>query len=165
MPSIEVQVADRGWQDDIDDPQSMVRRVAGALESHLGTGLDGRDVTIRFSGDGEVRELNARYRGKDGPTNVLSFPAAPMPGSEENPLGDIILARETVLNEAKAQGKSPADHTCHLVLHGLLHLLDYTHENDSDAEEMEQIERAILAQLGIADPYADRALMEAPHGR
>jgi len=163
MPDLDVQVTFAAWQDDSEDPQSMTRRVAGALEKHLGQSLKTRELTVRFSSDEEVRALNAQFRGKDAPTNVLSFPAGDVPEGEPQPLGDIILARETVVREAAEQGKTVADHTCHLILHGMLHLLGYDHGTDAEAEEMEAIERDVLAALDVTDPYAERA-MEAGHG-
>lgn len=96
--------------------------------------------------------MNSRDRKKDKPTNVLSYPSG-----ERAFLGDVVLARQTVWREAKAQKKSPADHMTHLVVHGVLHLLGYDHEtSDADAERMEALERRVLAKLGIADPYAAR---------
>jgi probable rRNA maturation factor len=163
MPDIDVQVTASAWQDDSEDPQSMTRRVAGALDKHLGHPLKQRELTVRFADDAEVRALNGEFRGKDAATNVLSFPAGNLPGGEA-PLGDIILARETVVREADAQGKSVADHTCHLILHGMLHLLGYDHGTDDAAEEMESVERAVLDELGIGDPYAPPATLEAGHG-
>ncbi|HLB79022.1 MAG TPA: rRNA maturation RNase YbeY, partial [Dongiaceae bacterium] len=96
-----------------------------------------------------------RYRGIDRATNVLSFPmGAPVgAGAAPTPLGDVILARETVAAEARAQGKVVADHVSHLVVHGVLHLLGYDHERTADAAVMERLETAILAGLGVADPY------------
>jgi probable rRNA maturation factor len=105
-----------------------------------------------------MRRLNASFRGKDKPTNVLSFPAAPPPpgmkGTESLFLGDLALGYETCAAEALAEGKSLRDHLSHLVVHGLLHLLGYDHETGVEAERMEGRERAILAALGIADPYS-----------
>jgi probable rRNA maturation factor len=98
--------------------------------------------------DEALRELNARWRGKETATNVLSFPAP-----EGFGLGDIALAFETVAAEAQAQGKSLAAHASHLIVHGFLHLLGYDHEDEGEAVEMEARERAILATLGVADPY------------
>jgi len=103
-----------------------------------------------------IRELNAGWRGKDKPTNVLSFPA--VPETREGPLppmlGDIVLAAGTVAREAALEGKPVENHITHLVVHGLLHLLGYDHETDMQAEEMEAVERAALARLAIPDPYA-----------
>lgn len=108
-------------------------------------------VSVLLGDDAALRALNKRWRGKDKPTNVLSFPATPGP---ERLLGDLALAAETVAAEAAAQGKSFETHMAHLLTHGLLHLLGYDHETDSDAERMEARERRILAGLGLADPYA-----------
>ena len=108
-------------------------------------------VTLALSSDAEVAALNGRFRGKTGPTNVLSFPAAK---SEPNGfIGDIVLARETLEREAAEQGIASEDHLQHLVIHGILHLLGYDHETPGDAERMERLEIQILSSLGIADPY------------
>jgi probable rRNA maturation factor len=110
-----------------------------------------------FSDDRRVRELNAVWRGKDRPTNVLSFPAFATPGrgaALPPMLGDIVLAFETAAGEARLEGKTLEHHISHLVLHGLLHLLGYDHEQDAEADEMEAIERGALARLAIPDPYA-----------
>jgi probable rRNA maturation factor len=107
-----------------------------------------------------VRDLNARFRGKDAPTNVLSFPA---PESAWPHLGDIALAYGVCRREADGQDKSFAHHVMHLTVHGVLHLLGYDHETDAEAEVMEGLERAILGGLGLPDPYAlpDDGVLEA----
>jgi probable rRNA maturation factor len=112
----------------------------------------GAEISILLCDDAFIADLNKRWRGKDAPTNVLSFPAggdlahAPM-------LGDIIIAFETTAREAAEEGKSLRNHFTHLVVHGFLHILGYDHEVDAEAEAMEALERAILAALGIEDPY------------
>jgi probable rRNA maturation factor len=111
------------------------------------------DIAILLTSDEAVRELNASFRGKDAPTNVLSFPA---PANPEGHLGDIAVAHGVVAREAHEQGKPIAHHLQHLVIHGVLHLIGYDHERDEDAERMEALERKLLARLGIPDPYADR---------
>jgi len=118
-------------------------------------------LTILLSDDDRVAELNLAFRGKSGPTNVLSFPMAG-PGTES--LGDIALAFATCRREAAAQGKPLADHLRHLTAHGVLHLLGYDHQSDAEADAMEAKERAILAGLGVPDPYGPAALQE-DHGR
>lgn len=114
----------------------------------------GAEACVVLADDALLRSLNRRYRGKDAPTNVLSFPFRCPPGAEARQLGDIVLAAETVRNEAAEQGIAPVDHLQHLVVHGLLHLLGFDHDTAAEAEAMERLEAQILAALGIADPYA-----------
>jgi probable rRNA maturation factor len=119
------------------------------------------EVTLVLTDDDEMRELNRTWLGKDSSTNVLSFPAGEPVGEthgEPSPLGDVVLAGETVIEEAKLKGIPAADHAAHLVVHGMLHLLGFDHERDADAERMEALETKVLAGLGIADPYAGEAL-------
>jgi probable rRNA maturation factor len=113
------------------------------------------EACVALSDDATVRELNARFRGKDKPTNVLSFPAQGGFAGESTPqsLGDIVLAQETIAREAADLGLPHAHHFQHLVVHGLLHLLGYDHETDAEAEEMEGLEVEILSRLGIPNPY------------
>jgi probable rRNA maturation factor len=112
------------------------------------------EACIALSDDASVQDLNARFRGKDKPTNVLSFPAqADFADGTTQSLGDIVLAWETVAREAADLGVPPAHHFQHLVVHGLLHLLGYDHETDAEAEEMEGLEVEILSRLGIPNPY------------
>jgi probable rRNA maturation factor len=110
-------------------------------------------VTLVLTGDDEMRGLNRLWRGKDAPTNVLSFPADA--NRDRGFLGDIVLAYETALREAKERGISLADHVSRLVVHGMLHLLGFDHEDDRHAERMERVERSALASIGVADPYAE----------
>jgi len=113
----------------------------------------GGGIAILLTSDQAIREINARFRGRDTPTNVLSFPA---PESARPHLGDIALAHGVCAREAEAQHKPLAQHVMHLTVHGVLHLLGYDHESDAEAEVMEGLERTILARLGVPDPYALR---------
>jgi probable rRNA maturation factor len=133
--------------------------MAGLLESELAA-----EVSVRFTGDEEVRGLNAAWRGKDKATNVLSFPMiepgrlealVPAAAGGEALLGDIVLAHGVCAAEAAAKGIGICTHAAHLVVHGMLHLLGCDHERgEAEAEAMEAAERRALARLGIADPYA-----------
>lgn len=115
----------------------------------------GAELSVVFTDDAHMRNLNRRHRGKDSSTNVLSFPQARAAAGALGPLlGDIVLAAETVRNEAEDAGLAISAHLTHLIVHGFLHLLGYDHETDGDAGVMEGHETAILSALGIADPYA-----------
>ena len=143
---IAVEIEDEAWTTAVADAET---RVATAALAALG-GVDG-EVVVLLTDDAAVHELNARFRGKDKPTNVLSFPA---PETARPHLGDLVLASGVCIAEAAEQGKTVGDHLSHLVVHGVLHLLGHDHEADEEAETMEAHERAVLATLGVADPYA-----------
>ena len=146
---IEVEVEAEDWTDAIEDIEAVVERAAVAA---LGSQVGG--VVVLLTDDETVRDLNDRFRGKDKPTNVLSFPAAAMPGVvATTALGDIVLAYGVCAREAEEQSKTLTSHLIHLVVHGVLHLLGRDHEDDAEAETMEGEERAILASLGVSDPY------------
>lgn len=115
--------------------------------------LEEAEVTVRIVDEAESRELNLTYRGKDKPTNVLSFPFEAPPGMELPLLGDLVICRQVVEQEAVEQNKPLEAHWAHMVVHGSLHLLGYDHIEDEEAEEMEQLERDIMQELGFADPY------------
>jgi probable rRNA maturation factor len=150
---IEVEIEDAAWTAALPDAASVAERAATAA---LGTVAG--DVVVLLTDDAAVRDLNARFRDRDRPTNVLSFPAADMtlPGHAPH-LGDLVLAFGVCAAEAEAQGKALADHLAHLTVHGVLHLLGRDHEAEAEAEEMEAEERSILASLGVADPYRSDA--------
>jgi probable rRNA maturation factor len=115
------------------------------------------DVTVVLADDAMQRHLNREWRGKDVPTNVLSFPAAASPARAPRSLGDLVLAFETVRREAEDEGKSLEAHVAHLAVHGFLHLLGYDHENDIEAEAMEGLETRIMMRLGFDDPNQERS--------
>lgn len=146
---IEVEIEDAAWTAALPDAAAVAERAATAA---LGA-VEG-DLVVLLTDDETVRDLNARFRDRDQPTNVLSFPAAEMtlPGQAPH-LGDLVLAFGVCAAEAAAQGKALADHLSHLTVHGVLHLLGRDHEDEAEAEAMEAEERGILASLGVADPY------------
>ena len=115
------------------------------------------ELSLVFTDDASIREINAEWRNIDKPTNVLSFPAFPVePGKMPGPmLGDIILAQETIARESADLGKSFDEHLTHLLVHGFLHLFGYDHIDADDAERMEGLETRILGDLGLSDPYGD----------
>jgi probable rRNA maturation factor len=121
-------------------------------------GETGGDVAVVLTDDAEIRALNRSWAGKDRATDVLSFPGDEEgEASEERSLGDIVLAFGTVERDAVGSGLSLTAHACHLVVHGMLHLLGYVHSTDAQAVEMERLETEILARLGLHDPYGVRA--------
>lgn len=113
------------------------------------------ELTVRIVGEAEGAELNARYRGRRGPTNVLSFPYEGVPGVDLPLLGDIVICAPVVRREAAEQGKPEPAHWAHMVVHGTLHLLGHDHIEAEEARAMETMERQILAGLGYPDPYRD----------
>jgi len=143
VPDIEVEVEDPAWNA-VPEVEALVRRAALAARPDGG-------LVVLLADDDAVAELNQQFRHKAGPTNVLSFPA---PENPENLLGDIALAYGVCAREAVEQGKTLADHLSHLTVHGVLHLAGYDHQTDDEAEAMEELERRLLAALGVSDPYA-----------
>jgi probable rRNA maturation factor len=112
-----------------------------------------REVVIRLVDAPESRRLNLAYRAKDSPTNVLSFPFEAPPGVPSGLLGDLVVCAPVVAQEARIQGKSGLAHWAHMVVHGMLHLQGYDHQNEAQAEQMEGLERSILQRLNFPDPY------------
>lgn len=146
---IDIEIEAAAWTDAQPDAEALTRRAAEAVLTfeHLAD----RGLVVLLTDDLAVQALNAQFRHQDKPTNVLSFPAPPNP---EQHLGDVALAYGTCAREAAEQGKPLAAHLQHLVAHGVLHLLGYDHMTDAEASEMEELERVILAGLGVSDPYA-----------
>ena len=140
-------IEDEAWsavEDMIDACERVLHHAATALDD-VRQGV----AAIMLTNDQMMQDLNARFRGKDKPTNVLSFPA---PDREGYP-GDVVMAYETCASEAEAAGKSVLHHAAHLALHGVLHLNGFDHQEEDEASEMEALETAVLAELGIKDPY------------
>lgn len=155
--SIEIDVAVEGgaWPSE-DALYTLSERAVQAAMAIVENIESGQTLSLLFADDAEIQDLNARFRNQDKPTNVLSFPGIPMgqmPGMPPH-LGDIALSFETILREAESEGKSFENHLTHLVVHGVLHLAGYDHEEPEEAEEMEELERIILRTLAISDPYA-----------
>lgn len=153
--AIDVNVEAGEWAGE-DALLALARQSVDATTARLGLREAQSELSIVFTDDASMQRLNAEWRGKDKPTNVLSFPAFALePGDPPGPmLGDIVIAYQTVAREAALEDKAFDDHLRHLVVHGFLHLLGYDHENDMDADEMETAERAILADMGVSDPYS-----------
>jgi probable rRNA maturation factor len=151
--SIAVSINSDGWPDALEAvADRAIREAIRQAEPEI---VGVTELSVVLTDDAEQRELNREWRGIDKSTNVLSFPQIEPFEPVSGLMGDIILARETLVREAEAEGISFEDHFTHLVVHGFLHLLGYDHVEDEDAEEMEGLETEILAALGIADPYAD----------
>jgi probable rRNA maturation factor len=152
-PVIDIMIASPLWARE-PAAEEIVRRAIGEAAA-ASKAPAGAELSVMLTDDAAVRALNAQWRGQDKPTNVLSFPAAA--SATNGMLGDIAVAYETTAREAQTEGKLFTDHLAHLAVHGFLHLLGYDHASDGEAESMERLERVILAQLGIADPYGPRA--------
>jgi probable rRNA maturation factor len=156
---VDVEIVDPAWLA-AGDVESLAQDVVAATLTEVGKRVHpDAEVSVRLCDDDEIRALNLAWRNTDKATNVLSFPA---PGGNRGPLlGDIVVAIPYVAIEARAAGRSLRDHLAHMLAHGTLHLLGFDHENENDAEEMESLERRILAKLGINDPYSDSVPVES----
>lgn len=166
MIDLQITSENPGWDTDLPDYESVVERAIHAVfatcpvAGEIKDSVPSIEISITLSDDESVRVLNRDYRGKDKPTNVLSFAMQDSEDGWEYPtpgipctLGDLVIARETVAREAADETKSFADHFTHLVVHGTLHLLGYDHIDDDEANEMEGLEINILNGLGIKNPY------------
>lgn len=157
---IDISVEAGDWPEETELEKLCARAIGCALGAGDLQAFPGSEVSLLFTDDAAIKDLNRRWREKDKATNVLSFPGSDPAGEIYGPmLGDIVLASETVHREADELGIEFADHLTHLIVHGILHLFDYDHQEEDEAEAMEQLERTILAQLNIADPYQDRPLL------
>ena len=158
---VDLSVEDARWESAVPGLEALVTRaVEAGLTVAPSPPTEPVEVSVLLTDDAAVRELNRSWRGKDRPTNVLSFPAAPQPrhAGAALPLGDVVLAYETLVRESVEQSKPLQNHLVHLLVHGTLHCLGHDHETGAaEADAMEALEVAALARLGIPDPYGDRA--------
>lgn len=158
-PAIDILVESARWSGRRGVQPLLRRAIAGAstaLPAKAARSTSGAELAIVLTNDSAIRRLNRTWRGKNEPTNVLSFPADPQAGAHRF-LGDIVIAYETLAREARAERKPFDHHLAHLAVHGFLHLCGYDHESDRQAATMERLETAILARLGIPAPYIARA--------
>jgi probable rRNA maturation factor len=148
---VSLRLADSRWRGELRDIVRFSRRTLSFAASRMGV-VGG--VDLLYSGDEEIRALNAAWRGRDSATDILSFPGAMQPPPGEIPhLGDLILAYETSSRDAVRMGRPLRAHLAHLLVHGFLHLLGYDHETEPEAERMERLETEILHEMGYPDPY------------
>ena len=163
FPATEVLVTAECWQAE-PDADAVIHRAIEAAAAIADADVADAELAVMLTDDAGIRTLNANWRSIDKPTNVLSFPAlqpegAGGEGDAPRMLGDIAIAYETVRREADDELKPFGHHLSHLAIHGFLHLIGYDHETDEEAGEMENLEREILARLGIPDPYAPQERM------
>ena len=155
---IMVLLQDSGWNSLGFDVETLCREAVGSALSAIEANDRALEVSIVLADDRLVRRLNRDNLGQDRPTNVLAFPGdslgGELPQGAPRLLGDVVLSRTTIAREAEEQGKPIADHLRHLIVHGSLHLLGYTHDTDDDARSMEALEKNVLAQMGVPNPYA-----------
>jgi probable rRNA maturation factor len=164
LPITEVLVVADCWLNE-PDVEAVIQRAIAVAAEMVDADTSEAELAVMLTDDGGIRTLNKNWRGLDKPTNVLSFPALQLTterSSQDAPrmLGDIAIAYETTRREADDEQKRFDHHLSHLAIHGFLHLIGYDHEKDQDAETMETLEREILAQLDIPDPYAERERMD-----
>ncbi|MDB5565969.1 MAG: hypothetical protein JWP84_2535 [Tardiphaga sp.] len=161
LPATEVLIVADCWNAEA-DAEAVIFRAIETAAAMVDADTGDAELAVMLTDDAGIRTLNQNWRGIDKATNVLSFPALQPPEGAQEPddaprmLGDIAIAYETTRREADEEEKTFANHLSHLAVHGFLHLVGYDHEKDGEAEAMEALEREILAQLGIADPYADQ---------
>ncbi|GJL95717.1 MAG: endoribonuclease YbeY [Hyphococcus sp.] len=145
---IELVIEDEGWREAVPDTERLAQKCAD-MAIKFEPDLQG-EIALLLTSDTAIEKLNASFRAQQKPTNVLSFPC----DDESDFIGDIALARETCLREAMDRKISLEDHAAHLIIHGMLHLIGYDHQNDDEAEKMEAREVEILESLGVSNPYA-----------
>lgn len=158
MITIDITIDNSGWNDE-KMLYNITEKALTTTMHHLSLENVVSEVSLLFTDNKHMAQINAQWRNKNEPTNVLSFPAFPLKVGQPPGLilGDIIIARETVALEASTEGKLFQDHLTHMIVHGVLHLLGYNHETDEEAHQMEKLEREILQKLSIKDPYTELA--------
>ena len=164
-PEIDLIIEDDRWSAALPDAEGLTESAIEA--AFLGAKYREKvSLSVLLADDGRIRTLNNTFRGKDKPTNVLSFPAEETPvfPGEPRVLGDIALAYDTMLGEAKDGNRPLRNHFLHLIIHASLHLIGYTHESDEEAEHMETLEIAILAGLGVPNPYSEAGDRQTAYG-
>lgn len=161
----ELIVEDPRWTTALPDAEALMRAALDASFAKAGFN-EAVALSVLLTNNEQVQTLNRAYRGQDKPTNVLSFPSESGPEIPGLPrtLGDIALAYETMVHEAEIAGRALAEHFLHLIVHASLHLIGYTHEAEQDAERMEALEIAVLAGLGVANPYIGSGAAQAVYG-
>ncbi len=152
LDAVETIINDERWRAAIGEPESLAMACLHAVSARE-PAVAGAGIAVLLTDDAALRDLNRRFRGFDKPTNVLAFPAAD-DGSRF--LGDLAIAYETCVAEAGTRGVPPVEHAAHLIVHGVLHLVGYDHQDDTEATQMEALESEIMAAMGYADPHADR---------
>ena len=145
--TLDLSIEDAGWTEEIADPETLLEKALAAAARRL----SGENViSLALMDDATIKTLNQQWRGKDKPTDVLSFPADPVFAPFR---GDIAIALGVSRRDAETRNLPLADHLCHLAIHGFLHLRGFDHETEAEAEKMETLEREVLASLGLHDPY------------
>jgi len=156
---LQVEVQQAVGENEGEEPPSGRQLTSWAQQAYSAVSDFRNEVTIRLVDRSEMTALNRDFRGQDKATNVLSFPVEVDPDINIALLGDIVICHAVVVEQALAQHKSLADHYAHMVVHGLLHLCGYDHEDDASAQSMEALETKLLAEYGIADPYEDQSIV------
>lgn len=151
----DILVEDSRWHEALDVERLVVRAIDAVIEATKEPLSPETEISFLFADDARLRELNGEWRHKDAPTNVLSFPASAEARRFAPVLGDVALSFETIEREAQRDGTSFENHTLHMIVHGLLHLLRYDHEDEASAGKMEALESRVLVSLGAPDPWSD----------
>ncbi len=162
LPQIDISIEAGDWPQEAGLLKLVSAGVGAAARIAILKWPEKAELSVLFTDNKAMAEINGQWRNKPKPTNVLSFPGGDIAIGEpsEVMIGDLVFAFETVIEEAKDQEKAFEDHLTHLVVHGFLHLFGYDHLNDKQAEQMETLEKLALAELGIDDPYKDQALVD-----